>query len=191
MSSFAAIKKASSRRPERFCIIRPDDYADTYEGTRPTGNEAAGIAILSESEVQDAADLARRTADERCSVRDSHWLDCYNDKLVAVTVAGSLVDPNDVTRKFFKSLDLELTLKLKTSAIQRLWGEVELAHLSTSPLVPEAGDEELAHLVVLIERGTAWEKMSRAEIRQCRKFLEAARDLLEQAESREAVAANG
>ena len=150
-SAFQQFQRKAAQKPARVVVISPAEFSDQAD-KRPETDIAVGLRRLSETSEQgamvEAAKRARELWPEGSANED--LIAAANEALLCIVVARSLCDPNDVSRghSAFPAAEDTLPKMLTSRAIRRLWDEIELMAIETSPLQPEATDEQLEALAV-------------------------------------------
>jgi hypothetical protein len=151
---------------------------------RPMSPVSIGLRVPSDDDTEAAKDEAmQRVALLPSGVDPSDRIDAFNDALVANLVAAATCIPTDVTQRFFGMGEDEISIRLTTDGIKRLWQEIEMLRTAENPGMPEAGDEEFSHLIALWERD-AVTLLPPEEAKQCRRLVEHVRQRLAEAEVR-------
>jgi hypothetical protein len=151
--------------------LSPSEFCDDFPG-RPPSEEVFGLRSPSEADLQLAIEEAKRQPEEK---QDTSFL-------VAI-VSRCLCEPMDVMRahRIFPKPDLLVPRALKPLTIRRIWDELEKARVESSPIFPEATDEEAVRLAVAIEDGalTALDLSDPTAASRCRRYLRFALEAME------------
>lgn len=183
MSSFQAIQaRAGSqlRTPPKIIELPLSAWAEAPN--KPTTPMKMGLHPPSEDAQQRADIDALQEADIRAAGQPrDEWIRMYNDAVIREVLFVSVSLAVDVTKPFFES-PLEITRRLTTEGMRRLWQELEILRLGMSPALPEADDAGFAHLDAILIRGIAWQFVPPEEARMLRRLLEHCRQQLAAAE---------
>lgn len=143
-----------------------------------------GIRVPSDDDTEAAKEAAMEAVGQLPTGAEmDDRVQTYNAALVKNLVACSTCVPTDVTQRFFGMGEDEISVRLTSQGIDRLWHEIEALRQADNPGMPEAGDEEFSHLIALWERD-ALQLMPREEAKQCRRLVEYVRQRLAEAEAR-------
>lgn len=152
-SAFKPEDKPGPIRPAIVVDINPGDFADEYE-KKPRSKVVAGLRLLPADEDSVAQKQAARVAVEKFPKPEQYEerVQEYKDAFIAWCVARSLCDPNDVTKPHPKFLMAEDTIRsiLTNRGLVRVFDEIERHHIESSPLYPEASDEDIDSLSALL-----------------------------------------
>jgi hypothetical protein len=182
---FADLQKtAKARKPPTTATLSPSAFSDDRTD-KPTAPITVGVRLLSEQETQQAKGQAARVAWE---FHESHQdeeeqVRAYNDALMRIAVSYGITAPERSDIAFFAMAELEVRQRLTPEGIRFLFHQIEQLHIAESPVITLAGQEEISHLVALLERGKGWDRLEAEERRRCGRLLEYVRMQLEDAEA--------
>jgi len=178
LSAFRPPAAPEPIKPARVVLIQPNDFADSWSG-RPKSAVAVGLRRLSETEeqtaIRDAASEARDAMQDWPEAeREGRFVEAFNEALLRIGVGRAVCDPNNVAREHPALPLAEDTLgrALRRNALAGLWEALEQVVTETSPLCPEATDEELAVLAWGILAGRVAE-LPASDQRRARRFAAA------------------
>lgn len=154
MAGWSQQKKAS-RPPGRTLVLQPWVFADTWE-RRPAEPVCIGLRLMSDGAKGRARTEASRIALESHEADFEMYLDARNDLLVRLAVAHGICDPNDVTKPhpLLPYAEDEVRDALSSRGARFIHDALYRYQVESSPLCPEATDEELDELMTAIDDGT-------------------------------------
>lgn len=162
----AELKQNSKRQrlaAQSTFTLRPMDYNDEFAG-RPA--EAVKLGLRNHTE-QDYTDTIAQVEASDTTNKD-------RDLMVAL-VCRAMCDPDDVTRAnpFFPRPDDIIAKALRPSTIRAIWDQIERTRIETSPIMPEATEEEIGTLLALLQtdRLVELDQSNPVVARRARRFL--------------------
>jgi hypothetical protein len=182
---FADLQKTSkARKPTTTAILSPSAFSDD-RADKPTQPVRVGVRLLSEQETQQAKGEAARVAWEFHEGHEDteEQVNAYNDALMRVAVSYGITTDSRIDIPYFAMAELEVRQRLTPEGIRFLYHQIEQLHLAQSPVIAQAGQAEVSHLVALLERGKAWGHLEPEERARCARLLEYVRMQLEDAEA--------
>jgi len=174
-----------SRKPPLVVTLPLSAWADE-QTDKPSGPIPIGLRLPADDDAEVSQDEANKTADTFAAHGDyDDRVRAYNAALVREMVARCTCQAVDVTLPFFECGALDVRRRLTTDGITRLWQELEVLRSASDPSMPEIEPVEgFAHLLVMYDRGVAWDFMPREEQKKCRRLLETVRQLMQEGEAR-------
>lgn len=174
LAGFRAEKKAEALAPPRTLQLDPKDFAYDWEKA-PRKPIVVGLRLLSSDEEWTADRMAaKRTAEEYGDSDDGEQAArFYNRELMAWAVARSVCDPNDCSKEHpsLRMAEDTVQMALTGPAIARIYDEVERLYIETSPIFPEASDEELLLLASVLTDTEVVGSLGPIRARRARRFL--------------------
>jgi hypothetical protein len=160
------------QKPSKTLELEPSAFAPTWEKA-PRSKICIGLRGVSDGDESTARAEAEKLAREDYKHEDQdNYIDCFNDLLMRNIVARGICDPNDVTKPHPTFKNAETRVRYLTPAsVRYLYEELERLQLETSPLHPEATDDEIAKLVDALFGGQALTKLPEPQARRVRKLL--------------------
>ena len=142
MSRYAEVE-CENPAPSTF-TVRREHWASSFK-ERPVEPVKLGIRLLSDSDLTYAQSIAREMT-ERYKMPETR-------ALVTAAVSIAICNPANASlaHDAFQSSDEDVIAKLRPETIQAIYDALELLMLETSPLFPEATDEEIVALVETLE----------------------------------------
>jgi hypothetical protein len=124
--------------------IKPDGWASSYK-ERPVCALKIGLRLLSDSDITYAKAIAKDIAERRP--------DDEKRALILGAVSAAICDLNNaaLAHEHFQQPDEDLPRMLRAETIQAIYEELERLIISTSPLYPEASDEEIVCLMGMLD----------------------------------------
>ena len=190
MSTLEKLVSAAVRRPApRTFDLLPEYFAETW-GNRPTAPIKIGLRVPNEQEYRNAAieaetaeseAFAKACNDPRLIERASELaVAAYNSKLVTFCVARGICNQQNVTmpHPYFELPEDEIPFALKSSAIKRIFDEIERLAIDQSPVYAEATDLELLDLAELLATDDPFESVPSVKRSRCLRYLKLVLDTL-------------
>ena len=148
MTAFRDIEASETRAPPKTVVLDPLCFADTWP-RRPKAAVCVGLRTISEAEKTTARAEAERLADELHDQRDANWLDAFNDALIRELVACAICSPNNINQpsEILPMAEVEVRIALTSKGARRIFEDYLRLEVETSPLYPEATDEDIEALV--------------------------------------------
>lgn len=167
MPAFSAFTPKPQTPAPRVVTLPPSAFIDGWSGSeddpweRPTDIVEVGLRPVSQDALARARSDAAKTAWRRHPEDDDGdcRVDAFNDALVVSALAYAVCQPSDVTRPLWTAQELAIEAALTPEAQRRLWQELELLHIGSSPVMPEATDEEIGTLARALLDGSFWQEM--------------------------------
>lgn len=172
MTSFKDARAKQVHLPLEHAILPPTSWGSEWSG-KPTEDVALGLRHISDDDLQiaraEAAKYARQMHDD--ADREGQ-IEAFNDALMRWTIVRATCDANDtrLASPFFEGSEDNVRLALTSQAIRFLWDRIERFHLTFSPIVPEATDEALGQLAVLLMTRPHWDKIKPGAQKRFRKL---------------------
>lgn len=153
MAGFSQRKKASRPAPTTL-VLQPWVFADQWEG-RPTEPVCVGLRLMSEAQKGQARGEAERVAREMHELDYELYLEARDDFLVRFAVAHGVCDPNDVTKPhpILPYAEDQVRDALTPRGARFIHDALYRFHVASSPLSPEATEEDLDDLMAAIDEG--------------------------------------
>jgi hypothetical protein len=167
--------------PPRVVRLPPSAWADDRED-KPVSPVEIGLRLPSEADITNAKEEAVKALARLEGGDHEDKVDYFNDALMRHLVASATCQPLNRTEHYFSMGADELAVRLTKDGLRRMYNELEALQASDNPGMPEAGDEEFAHLVAMWDRGIAWDFMPPEEAKKVRRLIEYARQQMTEAE---------
>lgn len=169
--------------PLKVRVLPPSAFADTWK-SKPQHPSRIGIRLVGEDVVATAVSMAQETANEyhphpADTVASELWLESYNAALMINVLAHALCDADDASEPHFKHAPNDtIRIALRDVTIRSLWEDFELLSKQTSPLTPEATDDEIVALGELLSLDGILVDMPAHEVRRVRRLVSVLRSEL-------------
>lgn len=126
--------ETTTKPPGEF-TLKPEHWASTFT-ERPLCSVALGIRLPSDADLTYVKNLAKDAADK-------------DRALITMCVTRVVCDPEDASlaHELFQFPDLQIPDRLRPETIQSIYDELERLMIATSPLYPEATEDEVLALV--------------------------------------------
>lgn len=169
-SAFQRAGDVEAIAPRKSVKLEVADFSDTWS-KKPRSAVVVGLRLLSGSDENVARETAARAALE-VSDREMQ-VERFNDALRSMAVALAICDPNDIEKShpLFPMAEDSVPEALTSRATARLFEELERLHLESSPIFPEADDEEIHQLAVLLSADEPLAGLSASAAARLRKYL--------------------
>lgn len=164
-------EKTGPIAPALVVNLSPNEFADEWK-QKPRSDIAVGLRLLPSDEDQTAhRQAAKRAVEAHPKDHEAQEAE-YTRNLKSWAVARCLCDPNDVKKphSFFPMAEDTVPLALTESAITRIFDEIERHHVNSSPLFPEANDDEVAALAGLLAREDPFGFLPQVQADRCRRY---------------------
>lgn len=147
VTAFRDLERDTVRKPGRTLMLDPAVFADDW-GDKPGEPVCVGLRLMSDGHKSQARAEAERFADEMHGQRDHNWLDAFNDALVRQVAALALCSPNNVKQasEVLPHAEDAIRFAVTSDGARQIFEELLRYEVETSPLYPEATDEDLAEL---------------------------------------------
>ena len=158
--------------PPKTVLLEPDAFAPAW-GHRPKNAVAVGLQNLSDDDETTARSEAEKTTNRLGHENRENRIDAFNDSLMAELVARSVCDPNDV-RNEQANLPMpedHLRTALTPAGIRYLYDEIERLKIESSPLHPEATDDQLSELVEALSADDILATLGPVREKRVRRYL--------------------
>ena len=138
------VTHAQATPAPRTVVLGQDELAHTWEG-RPSGEVCLGIRLPSVGDKELILKEALERVVKAETLADNDAQDTFDRYQVELFVARSICDPNDVGRShpLFPAPDLQVTRCFTERALKRVFDECEKLAIESSPISPEATDDEV------------------------------------------------
>lgn len=169
----ATAKLGSKVAAPRTITLPPSVFASEWE-KRPKLPVEVGIRTLSDGDEQTAIAEATKYAIQAFPDGGEGFVDSYNDALIRWIVARGICSPLDVnTPSFVLELpDEELVRQVFTRAGTRyVFDAIERLQLETSPIFPEANDDEISDLAAMLSRDEPLDPLVGTDAARARRLL--------------------
>jgi len=174
MSSFeqqaAAYRTQRAKLAPATIILHPTDFCSDW-GQAPQDDICCGIRILSADSEDAAKEIARKKAIESSGDVETELRRQYLIQYCALC----LCDPNDVEKHCdpFDMASDQLPVALTSNALLRIYDTAERIKIDSSPLFPEATDEEIGELAGELLAGAIDDltKTSPAKASRARRYI--------------------
>lgn len=132
--------------PAGHFTLKPEHWASASKD-RPLTSVRLGLRFLSDGDLTYAQAIAKE--------RSEKSPENYKRELITCAAAVALCDPEDASQppELFPAPDTQIKSALRPEAIQAIYDELERLMIETSPISPEATDEELYDLAETIADG--------------------------------------
>jgi len=167
-------------KPGKVLRLEPGAFAATWDKA-PTGAIAVGLRTISDGEESTARAVAERLVRDEYKHRElENAVDCYNDALMRGIVARALCDPNNskAPHPILRYDEDALRFMLTPKTFCWLFEELERLQIESSPIHPEATDDDVAELIALLSCGDALKALDNSERRRVLRFVRYAVDAL-------------
>jgi hypothetical protein len=165
------ITYAQATPAPRTVVLGQDELAHTWEG-RPSGEVCLGIRLPSvkDKRLIDKEAIEYAISDDALVRNDPQ--EAFEGRRVELFVARSLCDPNNVggAHPLFPAPDLQVTRCFTPRALNRIFDECEKLAIESSPISPEATDEDVELLCTALNAESLGGLEPRREAR-VRRFL--------------------
>lgn len=151
---YSEIAETERVAPASF-TIRPEHWASVFK-ERPLAPVKVGIRLLGDADITYAQAIAKEIVENRPG-------DASRAHVIAA-VATCICNPGDssLAHEMFQAPEEDVPQKLRHETIQAIFDELERATIATSPVYPEADDEEAIGLAESIVVG-ALQKLDAAD----------------------------
>jgi hypothetical protein len=166
--------------PPSFVLVPASAFTVEWEA-RPREEQAVGLRLVSQSDIETARAQARERAMEAVpdvtdySQDQQAWIDAFNDALMGHIVAMAMCDPNDVEKPWavIKAAPEDIVRRFMTpGAIKHVYDAWERMRIGLDPVHPEATDEDIARLPALMaECDTKLSTVRAARVRRLLAFV--------------------
>ncbi len=159
---------AGEGRPAPKVVVVPTNcFADTWNG-KPARPLEIGLRLIGDADLDTARAYASRLARQRHP--DPGDVDgrteAYNEVLMQWVVAEATCKPHDVSARFFQTHQDTVPIAFTEDGLKYMFHELLALKIEQSPLIPEAGINQIATLVRLLSiPGVANTIVTRAEPR--------------------------
>ncbi|NUO48727.1 MAG: hypothetical protein HOV80_07715 [Polyangiaceae bacterium] len=163
---------APDKRPPEVFFAPLSTFDDEW-ANKPTEPVQMGMRLVGEKTLANAQIMAARAAREghRDPEDAQQRSDLFNSEMMTNVLARALTHPNDRTRLYFETTPEELCrVALSSTGVKALWARYERLALVSSPLSPEATDEEVTALANALVRGDLARRPSQLQ-RRLRRLL--------------------
>lgn len=160
----------------RVAALPPSAFADTWKN-RPTEITRIGIRLVSETDFEEARKNAVAEAWQTFPEdRDREpRLAAFDSTLKRELLVFATCEPDNIDAPFFKSIpNATIAIGLRDATIARLFEELEQLSASTSPLIPEATDDDLSALAALLSAPAVFDRIEdvkRSRVRRLARYL--------------------
>lgn len=173
--NFAQQAAATKRKAPRVFTLRPEHFADTWQGQRPAAAIDLGLRVPSEQDIFNAQLEANRLSEghpDQELVRTS--------KLLAFVVSRGICSPHDVSEPhpYFELPEDQVPVRLRSDTIKRIFDEIERLIVEQSPVFGEADDTETKELGELLLTDDPFAGMPAASASRVRRYLLFALEIL-------------
>jgi hypothetical protein len=160
---------ATRREPAATVSLPPSAWASSWPKA-PREAVALGLRLLSEEETLTCvAESAKEAVAGGRSGQEA--VERQNESLLCWVIGYAACDPNDATKPYFAFGDNDVRRALTPEALRRLWDELERATAAASPVTPQATDDDLVDLSILLAVDRPLEGLSPAQEARVRKWL--------------------
>lgn len=167
--NLATALAAAAIRPHHTVKLAPDEFCARY-ARRPKSDVAIGVRPISERDSMTASAEAHKAA-EKSELTGSALAERYNELCACNALAFALTDPNNAGKAYFEGGGEEIARALLPRTIDRLLGELEMAIVASSPLRPEATEDDLAALRERLADAEAIARLPGPKARRVRQWL--------------------
>jgi hypothetical protein len=175
-----------TRRPQGMLVIPVTSFADDWEH-RPAAPVAVGLRLLSEHDGQVVLATADKSTVEFFGLEDPATRRPHPDveaeirlsRIMGIAIARAVCDPNDVMKahEALPGLEDRVFAYFSADGVRFVFEAIQEFTAKTSPLSPEASDEDLRLLRAHLTAGTL-AKMSRGEQLAARRLMGCALEML-------------
>jgi hypothetical protein len=185
MPSFSEVE---NRRPPGSIVVPPAAFADTWQ-ERPDTDVCMGLRFVADEDLEDARVEAFKRAsrlfpNHRANAEATElWSVSFQDALIRWIVARGTCDPNDVQRPWsvWGAAPEDIVQQALTDmGAQRIFDAWEQMRIAADIGLPEATDDDLALLPLLLARLPTLAAIARPRALRVRRLL---RFVLEELES--------
>lgn len=129
-------------------------WSSTYDG-RPECDVRVGLRLPGQEDSDAIEAEALKSLRENLEQGDDAAMKAYQESKLTNLVAACICSPEDVTaaHELFPMPNALLQVALTKQGLRRLFDEIELLQIETSPAFGEASDEQVAVLVELLTGG--------------------------------------
>ena len=155
MASFSALRKASGFEPTRVVELLPTSWAETW-AERPKDTIRVGVRTIPDAAKDRCRDEAARealAASGGAGEESAIFVETYNAALMRAAVAVSLCHPDDVSRDAWDVQASVIRHGMTSATVARLYDEVEMHEITTSPTAHLASDEAILAAFEAIRAG--------------------------------------
>jgi hypothetical protein len=171
MAKFSKI--AERIKPGKVVVLQPSAFSPSWEKV-PRSAIAVGLRGVSDGDESTARAEAEKILRTEFTHEDpQNAVDCYNDLLMRQIVSRGICDVNDATKPH-DLLRTELTVRfaLTSRTVRYLFEELERMQIETSPLHPEATDDDLRRLAAELSSDHPFAALLPVEQRRMRRLLQ-------------------
>ncbi len=171
MGAFRDAKKRIAKTPGRILKLEPWVFADDWSG-KPKDAVVVGLRLMSDGDKSKARSAAEAMAFELHAKGGVNAMDAFNDHLVRQCAALGICSPNDAEQpaEILPAAEEQVGAALTTRGARFIFDAIHRYEVESSPLNPEATDEELVELQQLIEGGALGDLGAEGEA-TARRFL--------------------
>lgn len=151
-------------------------FAEDWE-SRPRAPVCVGLRLMSDGDKSKARAEAEHLASELHSDGGELAIEAYNDALMRQIVALAICSPNDATipSELFPSAEEQVRVAITSEGAKLVFQEYLKYEVESSPIHPEATNDELVELAVLIDTGVI-QRLDKSRESIARTFLRYALD---------------
>lgn len=158
MSTYSDVEATTT--PEHIITLPPSAFADDYVH-KPSADVAIGLRRLSQNDIEAARQEAEKEAVGFYEDLDGHIrrpdlptvVDVRNDALMCIAVGRACVDPNDVTKLYFRGQEDTVRVALTPEGVRRIYDEYVLFTAGSGIAKPRATDVEARVIGLALARG--------------------------------------
>ncbi len=111
---------------------------------------------------------------------DDAALRAYNEAKLIGVVATCISDPEDISQPhpLFETPDALLRLSLTPQGLRFIFDEIERLQIETSPIFPEASDDDVALFVRMIQEGALADSLDPTKAPRVRRYIATCLEIL-------------
>jgi len=156
--------------PPAATVLLPAKAWSSNYTARPRDEVALGLRCLSEADALTCeAEAAKEATAGGRSAEEAP--ERFNEALMVWAVASALCDPNDARKAYFEFGDADVRRAFPPETLKHLFHELELAHLASSPVRPEASEEDLLDLADRLTDPEPFARLTPARAARLRRLL--------------------
>lgn len=144
----------------------------TFTG-RPECDIPVGLRLPGSEDAETIEAEAVRSMREAMADGEEAALRAYNESKLVSLVALCITDPNDVTapHELFETPNALLKIALTPQGLRRLFDEIELLQVETSPIFHEASDDDVSVIAELLGDGALTRLQDQVKASRARRYL--------------------
>jgi hypothetical protein len=172
VAAFSEVRKASGFTPSRVIELPATAWAETWQ-ERPRDGTRVGIRTIPDAAKDRCREAAAREALASSGGADEgseSFVETYNAALMRAAVAVSLSHPDDTSRDAWEAQETIVRHGMTSSTVARLYDEIELLEIATSPTSRLASDAEALAVFEALRAG-ALDTLSAGDARFVRRLL--------------------